>query len=269
MSENNNPLIRFHEFLSPAENINEIKKRCIEKGNVFFLIEGESGCGMSHLLRAIRKELKQNRNASNIPVISAYHIVHSAKKLKDKLMWQAFCYRLSQHDGLIIDDLQACYRNKRTSEFIFNLIQLFECSGKLLVLGCNDPNRNIFNLKKAATIRKPAKITITPLPGSYAFEILKRLCTAEDQIPEALLYEISGHQAPIQRQIACLISIRFRSRAQTIDLFSYTAAQLNEIFGIQKFLAKRKQPKQLKINFELLEKIAVERKELIKLSDIE
>ena len=74
------------------------------------------------------------------------------------------------------------------------------------------------HIKKYSTLLSLQRIEIKQLSGNNVFKVLKNLCEFENLITDNLMYVLSGYNGSIQQHINCLISIRFKSKVDNINI---------------------------------------------------
>ena len=83
------------------------------------------------------------------------------------------------------------------------------------------------------------RIELNQLSGYDVFKALKELCSTEDQLPEMLLYAISGYNGSIQQHINCLISIRFNTKLKEIKKANLSVEDFDKEFELKKYFPKQ------------------------------
>lgn len=111
-------------------------------------IYGRSGCGKTHLLRAIQNHIQQTK-----PYLQT-HYVDSAELLSDymdasaahdreKSSFKNFKTRYEDVDVLLIDDVQFLQGKKQTLDIVFQIFNKLTNSGKQVVLAADRAPKNI------------------------------------------------------------------------------------------------------------------------------
>ncbi|MBK9283522.1 MAG: ATP-binding protein [Sphingobacteriaceae bacterium] len=202
------------------------------------VIHGASGSGVTHLLNACGKETeKRNKKAIYLTAEWFTEIIRSKSKEEQK---KEFYEQLSSFDLVCVDNIQFFYRKKKS--ITLDLIELSNYllkSGKKIIFGCSKLGYDITRSKKINWPGESIRVQLSPLAGLTVFKLLKRLCTPEDKIPDSLLFLISGYNASIEQYINCLISIRFKSRINNIDLLSLTIEELEIEFRIKNYFPQQ------------------------------
>jgi hypothetical protein len=96
------------------------------------------------------------------------------------------------------------------------------------------------------------RIELKELSTYDVFKALTNLCAPEDEIPEALLYALSGYNGMIQQHIQCLISIRFNPLLKTLKGNDLVIKDYERLFNIKSYFPKQQFRKcfyQMKFDF--------------------
>jgi len=246
-----NRCYNFDSYFNNQEEINVLKCKLQSNSIKSLVISGNSGSGVTHLLNAICNFL--NKDNKQILCISAQWLLHITKTLKTKEHKNNFNHYLNSFDVLAIDNIQFFYRKSNVHYlYIQNIIQSFTNSNKLVLLGCSDRNKDITKSKKSRKSFSPERIDIRQLSSADIFKTLKQLCSPEDNIPDNLIYAISGYNGSIQQHINCLISIRFNMKAIGVDPKNLTLQEFNLLFDLKKYFPKQQFRKcftQIKLKF--------------------
>lgn len=232
-----NKLYTFDNFFSSQIEINELK---IKLNNFLqaTVISGKAGSGVTHLLSALCNSLiKQNKN---VLFITAQWLIFINKNIKNKKDKEAFINSLKEYDGIAIDNIQFLHRKaKNQSAFILDVINEHLHSNKLVLLGCSDITKDFTQSKKIMNGINLKRIKLKQLSGFDIYQLLKHLCSAEDKIPDNLIYAISGYNGTIQQHINCLISIRFNMKAQGIVAENLSLKQFDQLFDLKKYFPQQ------------------------------
>lgn len=233
-----NPLYNFDTYFNDQEEINNLKNKLQSNSLTSLVISGSGGRGVTHLLNAICNSLlKQNKQ---ILYISAQWLLHFTKTLKTVEKKNDFIKNLISYDVLAIDNIQFLYRKaKNQTGYIQNVIQCFTNSNKLVLLGCSDVSKDITKSKKMLKELSQERIELRQLSSLDVFKVLKQLCSAEDNIPDNLIYAISGYNGSIQQHINCLISIRFNMKTIGLDPETLSLEEFNSLFDLKKYFPKQ------------------------------
>jgi hypothetical protein len=233
-----NSLYSFDTYFNGHEEISSLKTKLYNNSVKSLVISGNSGSGVTHLLNAVCNTLiKQNKK---LLYISTQWLFHITKTLKTEIDKQAFTDYLNAYDVLAIDNIQFLYRmSKGITNFILKTINHFTNSNKLVLLGCSDSSKDISKSKKIFKDTSFQRIEIRQLSSVDIFNALKYLCSAQDNIPNNLIYAISGYNGAIQQHINCLISIRFNMKAQGINPETLSLEQFNLLFDLKKYFPKQ------------------------------
>jgi chromosomal replication initiator protein len=233
-----NQLYNFDTYFNDQEEINNLKYKLQSNTLSSLVISSNSGRGVTHLLNAISNSLlDQNKH---ILYISAQWLLHVTKTLKTEEKKNDFIKKLKTYDVLAIDNIQFLYRKaKNQSAFIQKIIECFTSSHKLVLLGCSDASKDITRSKKIFKHLSPERIELRQLSSLDVFKVLKQLCSAEDNIPDNLIYAISGYNGSIQQHINCLISIRFNMKSVGVNPERLSLEEFNSLFDLKKYFPKQ------------------------------
>ena len=233
-----NQLYNFESYFNDQAEISNLKLKLQCNSLRSLVISGNSGQGVTHLLNAIGNSLiKQNKQ---LLFISAQWLLHVTKTLKTEENKNDFIKKLNTYDVLAIDNIQFLYRKaKNQSVYIENIILSFTRSNKLVLLGCSDSSKDITKSKKMLKKLAPERIELRELSSVDVFKVLKQLCSAEDNIPDNLIYAISGYNGSIQQHINCLISIRFNMKSTCINPQTLPLEEFNSLFDLKKYFPKQ------------------------------
>ena len=231
-------ILNFSNYFNRDKNVCALKSQ-IANGQISSLvISGNSGSGVTHLLNAICNELvNQNKK---VMYITSQWMMYLTKKLKTESDKEKIINHFKSFDAIAIDNIQFLYRKtKRHTKFIFDAIRHFVSSSKLVLLGCSDPNKDVSKSNKMMDDILLKRIDLCELSSHDVFQVMKSLCVREDNIPDQLIYDISGYNGTIQQQINCLISIRFKSKVQNIKLNALSLGEIDALFEISKYFPKQ------------------------------
>ena len=231
-------ILNFSNYFNRDKNVCALKSQ-IANGQISSLvISGNSGSGVTHLLNAICNELvNQNKK---VMYITSQWMMYLTKKLKTESDKEKIINHFKSFDAIAIDNIQFLYRKtKRHTKFIFDAIRHFVSSSKLVLLGCSDPNKDVSKSNKMMDDILLKRIDLCELSSHDVFQVMKSLCVREDNIPDQLIYDISGYNGTIQQQINCLISIRFKSKVQNIKLNALSLGEIDVLFEISKYFPKQ------------------------------
>ena len=231
-------IYNFGNYFNCDANISALKSQITGGQISSMVISGISGSGVTHLLNAICNELAdQNKK---VMYITSRWMMYLTKKLKTESDKLKIINHFKSFDAIAIDNIQFLYRKaKRHTNFIFDAIRHFVSSSKLVLLGCSDPNKDVSKSNKMMDDILLKRIDLCELSSHDVFQVMKSLCVREDNIPDQLIYDISGYNGTIQQQINCLISIRFKSKVQNIKLNALSLGEIDALFEISKYFPKQ------------------------------
>ncbi len=202
------------------------------------IVSGKSGSGISHVLNAIcNHHIDQNKK---VLCLTTQWLLHIEKlgKLENDTDW--FLESLKKFDVIALDNVQLVYtKSKVKKQFIIDVINFAFKIGKTIILACSDPSKDFTKSKKINTAFNFQRIELKELSSYDVFKILANLCTPEDDIPEALLYAISGYNGMIQQHIQCLIAIRFNPLLKTRKDNDLTSEDYEKLFHIKSFFPQQ------------------------------
>ncbi len=217
----------------------------------FLVVSGKRGSGVTHLLSALCNTYLYG--GQKAIYITAQSLIYVNSLLKTDDDYNLFFYHLSQHELIVIDNLQFFYKKSvKHTQFLMQIIHYTKLNKVLLVLGCSELNKDITKSKKLMEGLKIKRLDLKELSSYDVFVILKGLCSIEDQIPDALLYAISGYNGMIQEHIHCLISIRFNPILKIIITKELSIEDFDELFNIKSYFSKQQFRKcyyQTRMNF--------------------
>lgn len=231
-----NCLYTFDNFFTSQNEISGLKADVFGNNLESVILTGSNGSGVTHLLSAICNTLiNQNKK---VLFITAQWLLHINKNLKNKQT--IFLNSLKEFDVIAIDNIQFLYRkSKRNTNFILDIINQHLNSNNLVLLGCSDHKKDFTKSKNIMNSIKLKKIELRQLSSFDIYKLLKQLCSMEDNIPDNLIYAISGYNGTIQQHINCLISIRFNMKAQCITTKELSIEQFDQIFDLKKYFQKQ------------------------------
>jgi chromosomal replication initiation ATPase DnaA len=202
------------------------------------IISSNSGNGVTHLMHAIcNKWAKENKN---IYYIKSQTLCYFIKKIKTKLELINFQTQLLKYDLIAIDNIEYFYKKtKNLSSFIFELY--IKCNERNipLIFGCSNPKKDFTKIKSNSKLFNLKRIDLKQLNGIDVFKILKSLCEYETHIPDNLIYAISNYNGTVQQYINCLISIRFKSKIDGINLKDFSSDEIERYFNIKIYFNKQ------------------------------
>lgn len=215
------------------------------------VVSGKSGSGITHILNAIcNKYIEHNKK---VLYINTQWLLHIEKLLKfdhDSIM---FLESLMKFDVIAIDNLQLLFhKSKIKKQFIIDIINFTHLNSKSIILGCSNSDKDFTKSKKIIKDLNFQRIELKELSTYDVFKALVNLCTAEDEIPEALLYAISGYNGMIQQHIECLISIRFNPLLKTLKGNELEIGDYEKLFNIKSYFPNQQFRKcfhQMKFDF--------------------
>jgi chromosomal replication initiation ATPase DnaA len=227
----------FDNFITHQQEALALKTNCINSLSQT-IISGKSGDGVSHLLHAICN--KWIENGRNILYISGQSLIYVLKKLKSQIDIKNFQSHLLSFEMLAIDNLQHFYKKSvRYSQFVLELIIKCKNTNKPLFLGCSNTKKDFTLSKKYSKLLSLQRIDLKPLSSRNVFRVLKNLCKHEPLISDELLYVISGYNGSVQQYINCLVSIRFKSKCDGINIKLLSPEKTEKTFNIKSFFPKQ------------------------------
>lgn len=233
-----NSLLTFDNYFNNQKEVIALKKTIITNEAESLIFSGSNGSGVTHLLNAIcNSQIKQNKK---VFFITAQWLIYVKKNLKTQADKEAFINSILKHDVIAIDNIQFFYRKtKHQNQFIHNIISKTANSNKLVFLGCSEPQKDFSKSKKIKKTLALKRVELLQLSSFDVYSILKNLCSLEDNIPDNLLYAISGYNGSIQQYINCLISIRFNISSQNIPSQELSIEEFDDIFNLKKYFHKQ------------------------------
>jgi hypothetical protein len=208
------------------------------------VLKGEKGSGVTHLLHAGANKIKLSKH--KVCVITAEWIVQMCKvstSVQKKKEIQRFFLK---HDAVFIDNLQFFYRKSSAYlDFLKEIVDELLAKNKKVILGCSDKTKDVTKSKKFKFSIPFKRLRLKSSSSLSVFKILKNLCSAEDNIPDHLIYLISGYNGTAQQYINCLVSIRFKSKLDEIDLTHLSAEDLESRFNIRSYFPQQQLRKHL------------------------
>ena len=230
--------LNFGNYYNNQPEIIDLKSK-IEKNEISsIIISGESGSGITHIINAIcNTHLHQNKK---VIYITTQWLLYINKLLITESEKEQFNSFILAYDSIAIDNIQFLHRKtKQQSNFILSLIKLIQEHEKIILLGCSNSNKDITKSKKIMQGIILNRIDLNQLSGYDVFKALKELCSTEDQLPEMLLYAISGYNGSIQQHINCLISIRFNTKLKEIKKANLSVEDFDKEFELKKYFPKQ------------------------------
>lgn len=230
--------LNFENYFNSQSEISDLKSELKSSTISSLIISGESGSGVTHILNAIcNTQLQQNKK---VMFITAQWLLYINKLLKTDSEKYQFNSFIITHDVVAIDNIQFLHRKtKQQSNFILSLIQLIQDNQKTIILGCSNLSKDITKSKKIMQGIRLKRIELNQLSGYDVFKALKQLCSPEDQLPEMLLYAISGYNGMIQQHINCLISVRFNPKLKEIKTNNLSIEEFDKVFELKKYFPKQ------------------------------
>ncbi len=231
-------VLNFGNYYNNQPEIIDLKSK-IEKNEISsIIISGESGSGITHIINAIcNTHLHQNKR---VIYITTQWLLYINKLLITESEKEQFNSFILAYDSIAIDNIQFLHRKtKQQSNFILSLIKLIQEHEKIILLGCSNSNKDITKSKKIMQGIILNRIDLNQLSGYDVFKALKELCSTEDQLPEMLLYAISGYNGSIQQHINCLISIRFNTKLKEIKKANLSVEDFDKEFELKKYFPKQ------------------------------
>ncbi|MFN8231053.1 MAG: DnaA/Hda family protein [Bacteroidia bacterium] len=243
----------FDNYFNKQQEIECLKNETVNLSP--FIISANSGNGVTHLLHAIcNKWINENKN---IYYIKSQTLCYFIKKIKSQTELSNFQTQLLNYDLIAIDNIEYFYKKTKTlKNFIFELYN--KCNERRIpiIFGCSNPNKDFTKTKSNLKSFNLKQIELKPLNGFDVFNLLKNLCEHETLIPDNLIYVISNYNGTAQEYINCLISIRFKSKLDGIDLKDLSSDDIENQFNIKKYFKKQQFRKCLhKMQFEFPEKV--------------
>ena len=204
----------------------------------FLVISGKSGSGITHVLNAIcNTYIGHNKK---VLCINTQWLFHIEKLLKFDHDSDMFLESLMKFDVIAIDNLQLLYhKSTGKKQFMIDIINFAHINGKSIILGCSNSDRDFTKSKKIVKDFNFQRIELKELSTYDVFKALTNLCTPEDEIPEALLYAISGYNGMIQQHIQCLISIRFNPLLKASKGKDLSIDYYERFFNIKSYFPKK------------------------------
>ncbi len=221
------------------------------------VVSGKSGSGITHVLNAIcNTYIDQNKK---VLCINTQWLLHIEKLLKFDHDSDMFLESLMKFDVIVIDNMQLLYsKSKIKKQFMIDIINFALINCKSIILGCSNPNKDFTKSKKISKEFNFQRIELKELSTYDVFKALTNLCTPEDEIPEALLYAISGYNGMIQQHINCLISVRFNPLLKTLNTETMSVKELDKLFNLKSYFPKQQFRKcfiQYKLYFEKRDRV--------------
>lgn len=111
-------------------------------------IYGRSGCGKTHLLRAIQNHIKRTKPGMTTHYVDSAELLSdymdaSAAHDREKSSFRNFKTRYEDVDVLLIDDVQFLQGKKQTLDIVFQIFNKLTSSGKQVVLAADRAPKNI------------------------------------------------------------------------------------------------------------------------------
>jgi chromosomal replication initiation ATPase DnaA len=230
----------FDNYFSAQEEILQLKTELsmLLRRHRPLLISGSKGSGVTHLLNAICAQWIKDRK--KVLYITGQSLVYVLKRIKAEGERARFKKFLLSFDLIAIDNLQFLYKKSAAfCSFIAELVQEGRQNQKQLIFGCSDPRKGLTRTKKYSMLFSLKRINLRTAASQYVFKILRDLCRYEVHIPDQLLYLISGYNGSMQQYVNCLISIRFKSKAEGIDLKALSSDQMEATFNIKNYFPRQ------------------------------
>lgn len=249
--------LNFDNYFNSQIEIKDLPFHNIQTVNTSLIISGKSGSGVTHVLNALcNKYSNQNRK---VLYITSQWLMQINKLLKTETNREQFLIELSSYDVVAIDNIQFLYRKSQTNlNFVVQLIIHCKTIGKTVLIGCSDPKKDITKSKAFIKSYSLKRIELRELSSYDVFTALKHLCFPEDQLPDSLLYAISGYNGMIQQHINCLISVRFNPLLKTLNIEAMSVEELDKLFNLKTYFPKQQFRKcfiQYTLDFEKKEKV--------------
>jgi chromosomal replication initiation ATPase DnaA len=231
-------VLNFGNYNNNQPEIIDLKSKVDNNEISSLIISGESGSGITHILNAIcNTQLQQNKR---VMYITAQWLLYIYKLLISESEKEQFYNFILEHDSVAIDNIQFLHRKtKNQSNFILSLIKLIQENHKTILLGCSNASKDITKSEKKMQGIRIKRIELNQLSSYDIFKVLKQLCSPEDQIPELLLYAISGYNGMIQQHINCLISVRFNPKLKEIQTNDLSIEDFEKEFELKKYFPKQ------------------------------
>ncbi len=201
------------------------------KGYVNCMVfHSQPGNGISTRLREINKNM-----TGKLPCLyySARHISGSLLKPSERKIWadNLFSYNL-----IILDDIDYWYNKKKAAtDFIHWLTVKIRHSEGKVILGCSNPKKDWTRSVNFSAGFNHFRIEISNPSYIDILTLLQNLCQYEYCIPEKLLHHIALYNGTFSQYINCLISVRFQSKLNGLNLFKMSENEWNEKFKIKSF----------------------------------
>ena len=226
-----NKQLNFENYFNSQFDALNLKASCNDE-NLFTILSGNSGSGVTHLLNACCNEyIRQGKNCIFISIQSILYIASLFKTDEDR---SVFFNHVSKQDIIAIDNLQVLFnKSPKYVNFLLEIIQIAHANKVQVILGCSDLKKDITKSKKIMKDNRFLRIELKDLSSYDVLKTLKNLCSTEDQISDGLLYAISGYNGTIQQHIHCLISIRFNPLFKTVASKNLSISEFDELFQIK------------------------------------
>lgn len=249
--------LNFANYFNSQVEIKDLSFNNIQTDNSSLIISGKSGSGVTHVLNALCNNYS-NQN-KKVFYITSQWLVHINKLFKTETNSALFLCELNFYDVIAIDNIQFLYRKSQTNlNFIIHLIKHFKTIGKTMLIGCSEPKKDITKSKAFIKIVSLKRIELNELCSYDVFNALKHLCFPEDQLPDSLLYAISGYNGMMQQHINCLISVRFNPLLKTLNIATMSVEELDKLFNLKSYFPKQQFRKcfiQYKLDFEKKDRV--------------
>ena len=228
----------FKNYVGLNNELIQLRNDIIQSDVKVSLLHGNKGSGVTHLLNSYANYLLyENRK---VFYITAQWLIHINKELRTDKEVNDFLNFILSNDFIVIDNTQCFYkRSVKHKHFIYELLKQSTHRGKNVLLGCSLPERDFTKTKEFKSLFDIRRVQIRSSASEMVFKMLKGLCTFEDRVPDKLLYLISGYNGSAQQYINCLISIRFKSRVENIDLTVLSLEELERSFKIKSYFPKQ------------------------------
>ncbi len=143
------------------------------------LLHGPPGCGKTHLLSAMTKELRRYRRFRRVVMLTAERFTNDFIGSVKSIGLRAFRDRYRDVDALLIDDIHFLAAKQATLREMLYTIDSLLAAGKPLILSSNAPPSMIRDLSVEVAGRLTSGLTcpVGPLDEATRLSLLKRLTT--------------------------------------------------------------------------------------------
>lgn len=229
---------QFDQFYGNDDQVTRLRLLLVNPYKPLIVVSGPGGCGVTHLLNSAGNFFEERKKEARY--ITAEWLCEIYRKFTSKTAKKEFLAELTTCDLLCVDNMQYFHRRKKDYQnFLMLIVERMHAEGKKIILGCSQDKKDITRSKKIKWPDNFVRIELQMLAGFTVFRLLKRLCTPEDRIPDSLLFLISGYNGSIEQYINCLISVRFRSRLQELDIDQLEPKQLEKIFNLKSYFPEQ------------------------------